>query len=115
MEEFPTNTELLEFFGVEPDVSASEDIPWAYCRLSFSVELDKERVDCVIDNPELEVRCFREGVETGFLSFHPVHALSVQEYPGGRCLVALGTGPNQDLTFRLQLQPRVHVSVTSSQ
>ena len=107
--------ELLEFFGVEPDLSDSEDTPWAYKRLSFSVEQNSERVDCVIDNPELEVRWFREEVEIVFLSLGSVQDLSVQEYPGGKCLVAIGTSPKQDMTLRLQLQPRIHVSITSSQ
>jgi hypothetical protein len=34
MEKFPTNIELIEFFGVEPNLSDSEGTPWAYNRLS---------------------------------------------------------------------------------
>ena len=115
MKEFPTKLELLEFFGVEPHLTDPEDTPWIYNRLVFSVELDKERVDCVIDNPELEVQWFREGVENAYFSFFPIHELSIQEYPGGTCLVAKVTGPDIDSVFRLQLRPRVHVSLKSSQ
>jgi hypothetical protein len=49
------------------------------------------------------------------LSFYPVQRLSIQEYPGGKCLVADGVGPMQQLTFRLQLRPRVHIALESSQ
>jgi hypothetical protein len=114
MRTFPENLELIEFFESEPVVS-EPDIPWAYCCLSFSARLGEERVECVIDNPQLEVRWFRHDLEVAFLTLHPVIELAVQEYPGGKALVAQGVGPNQDLAFRLQLRPRVHLALLSSQ
>jgi hypothetical protein len=114
METFPSEIELLDFFQVEPS-GADAKVPIAYTRLSFSAILGEERVECLIDNPLLEVRWFRHGVEQVFLCFCPVQRLSIQEYPGGKCLVAEGIGPKQQLRFRLQLRPRVHIALESSQ
>jgi hypothetical protein len=113
MESFPSEIELVDFFQVEP-ARSDADVPWAYARLHFSATLGVERIECLIDNPQLELRCFREDTEETYLHFYPVQRLSIQQYPGGKCLVAESVGPKQQLTFRLQLRPRVHIAVESS-
>jgi hypothetical protein len=113
MQKFPENVELLDFFNSEPKLT-DPDVPWVYNRLSFSSKLGEERVDCVIDNPGLEVRWFRQDVEIAFVEFFSVEDLSIQEYPGGKVLVAEGVGPDEDCTFRLQLRPRIHLSLKTS-
>jgi hypothetical protein len=114
MDTFPSEIELVDFFQVEP-ARSDADVPLAYARLRFSATLGAERIECLIDNPELEVRWFREDIEQTYLHFYPVQRLSIQEYPGGKCLVAEGVGLKQQLTFRLQLRPRVHIALESSQ
>ena len=114
MELFPTHTEFLDFFQVEP-TRADENVPWAYTRLNFSVVLGDDKLECLIDNPQLEIRWFRRDNELAFLSFCSVQQLRIQEYPGGKWLVAQGVGLKQELTFRLQLRPRIHISLMSSQ
>lgn len=114
MIEFPENLELLDFFAAEPTLS-DPGVPWAYNRLEFINDLGEDRVECVIDNPELEIRWFRQEVEQTYLKLFPVQSLRIQEFPGGKILVAEGIAPEREWSLRLQLRPQVHLAIQVSQ
>ena len=48
MNPFPEKWELISAFESEPNLTDA-DVPWAYNRLTFSKQIDGERLECTIE------------------------------------------------------------------
>lgn len=109
MKPFPAEYELIEFFGVLPQL-CDPGVPWVYNRVTFACERGADRLHVELEPASmvLRVRWTQDGVERLRLDLHRVAGLTLDRAEGQDVLVA-SFARSEVADLRLRIAPSVHL------